>query len=69
VGTGIEAEPEFGAMNRSWIMAVEMEKLRLIYAATLPEGRVTGVDSSPKMIAYATRTYVSKRYQPFFRLC
>jgi len=29
---------------------------------------MTGVDSSPEMIAYATRTYASKQYQTFLSL-
>jgi len=66
VGAGIEAEPICRAMNRSWMSAVEMEK-RLILQRLYLES-VTGVDSSPEMIAYATRTYASKQYQTFLSL-
>jgi len=44
-------------------------KITADFATTLPRSRVTGVDSSPEMIAYATRTYASNSIKPFFRLC
>jgi trans-aconitate 2-methyltransferase len=37
-------------------------KITADFATTLPRGRVIGVDSSPDMIAFATRTYASKQY-------
>lgn len=37
-------------------------KITADFATTLLKGRVTGVDSSPDMIAHATRTYASKQY-------
>ncbi|MUL36019.1 class I SAM-dependent methyltransferase [Gloeocapsopsis dulcis] len=37
-------------------------KITADFAATLPRGRVIGVDSSPEMIAYATHIYGSKQY-------
>ena len=37
-------------------------KITANFATTLPRGRVTGIDSSAEMIAYATRTYPSKHY-------
>jgi trans-aconitate 2-methyltransferase len=37
-------------------------KITADFAATLPRGRVTGVDSSPEMIAYATHTHPLKQY-------
>ena len=37
-------------------------KITADFARTLYRGRVTGIDSSPEMIAYATRTYPSKQY-------
>jgi len=43
-------------------------KITADFATTLPRSRLTGVDSSPEMIAYATRTYASKQYQTFLSL-
>ena len=37
-------------------------KITADLATTLPRGRVVGIDSSPDMIAYATRTYGAKEY-------
>jgi len=37
-------------------------KITADFSAALPKGQVVGVDSSPAMIAYATRTYVASQY-------
>jgi trans-aconitate 2-methyltransferase len=37
-------------------------KITADFATALSKGRVVGVDSSPEMIDYATRTYASKQY-------
>jgi trans-aconitate 2-methyltransferase len=37
-------------------------KITADFAATLPNCRVVGIDSSPEMIAYATRTYTAAQY-------
>lgn len=37
-------------------------KITANFATTLPRGRVVGIDSSPDMIAYATRTYAAHVY-------
>ncbi|MBD2463839.1 methyltransferase domain-containing protein [Oscillatoria sp. FACHB-1407] len=37
-------------------------KITADFATALPQGNVTGIDSSPEMIAYATQTYPSSQY-------
>jgi len=37
-------------------------KITADFAVALPHGRAVGVDSSPQMISYATRTYASSQY-------
>ncbi len=37
-------------------------KITADFAATLSQGQVVGVDSSPEMVAYATRTYPASQY-------
>ncbi len=37
-------------------------KITADFAATLSQGKVVGVDSSPEMVAYATRTYPASQY-------
>lgn len=44
-------------------------KITADFATTLTSGRVMGVDSSPEMIAYATRTYPSKQYSNLSFAC
>jgi len=66
-GREIEAELNLQGNDRSWMSAGD-GKITADFAATLPRSRVTGVDSSPEMIAYATRTYASKQYPTFLSL-
>jgi trans-aconitate 2-methyltransferase len=44
-------------------------KITADFATSLPRGCVTGVDGSPEMIAYATRTYSAKQYPNLIFAC
>jgi trans-aconitate 2-methyltransferase len=44
-------------------------KITADFAATVPQSRVVGVDSSPQMIAYAIRTYTAAQYPNLLFAC
>jgi trans-aconitate 2-methyltransferase len=59
-----ELRQNFHLQGHEWVLDVGCGdgKITADFAMTVPQGRVVGIDRSPEMIAYATRTYPSQQY-------